>query len=74
MLVRTDNAGASRRFLRHLDSLSVQFSTNFTLPFGKAHMVDWISDKEYWQPALDQNRDRPDQRAGHQRHQGHFVD
>jgi hypothetical protein len=33
----------------------VQFSTSYTLPFGKAHMIDWITNKEYWQPALDQH-------------------
>ena len=61
VLVRTDSAGASRKFLWHLHSLGVQFSTSYTLPFGKAHMIDWISDKEYWQPALDQHgNDRND--------------
>lgn len=61
VLVRTDSAGASRKFLWHLHSLGVQFTTSYTLPFGKAHMVDWISDKEYWQPALDQTgNDRTD--------------
>jgi Transposase DDE domain group 1 len=61
VLVRTDSAGASRKFLWHLHSLGVQFTTSYTLPFGKAHMVDWISDKEYWQPALDQaGNDRTD--------------
>ena len=61
VLVRTDSAGASRKSLWHLHSLGVQFSTSYTLPFGKAHMIDWISDKEYWQPALDQSgNDRAD--------------
>ncbi|MDE8670703.1 IS1380 family transposase [Pseudarthrobacter sp. H3Y2-7] len=61
ILVRTDSAGASRKFLWHLHSLGVQFSTSYSLPFGKAHMIDWISDKEYWQPALDQSgNDRSD--------------
>jgi hypothetical protein len=61
VLVRTDSAGASRKFLWHLHSLGVQFSTSCTLPFGKAHMIDWINDKEYWQPALDQTgTDRTD--------------
>jgi hypothetical protein len=55
VLVRTDSAGASRTFLWHLHSLGVQFSTSYTLPFGKAHMIDWITDKQYWQPALDQS-------------------
>jgi hypothetical protein len=61
VLVRTDSAGASRKFLWHLHSLGVQFSTSYALPVGKAHMMDWISDKEYWQPALDQSgNDRSD--------------
>lgn len=61
VMVRTDSAGASRKFLWHLHSLGVQFSTSYTLPFGKAHMIDWISDKDYWQPALDQTgNDRTD--------------
>ena len=55
ILVRIYSAGASRKFLWHLHSLGVQFSTSYTLPFGKAHMIDWISDKEYWPPALDQS-------------------
>jgi hypothetical protein len=55
VLVRTDSAGASRKFLWHLHSLGVQFSTSYTLPVGKAHMIDWITDKDYWQPALDQH-------------------
>lgn len=55
VLVRTDSAGASRKFLWHLHSLGVQFSTSYTLPVGKAHMIDWITNKEYWQPALDQH-------------------
>lgn len=61
VLVRTDSAGASRKFLWHLHSLGVQFSISYTLPFGKAHMIDWITDKQYWQPALDQSgNDRDD--------------
>lgn len=61
VLVRTDSAGASRKFLWHLHSMGVQFTTSYTLPFGKAHMVDWLSNKEYWQPALDQTgNDRTD--------------
>lgn len=70
ILVRTDSAGASRKFLWHLDSLGVPFSTSYTLPVGKAHMIDWITNKEYWQPALDQSgNDRTD--VGHQRHRRH---
>ncbi|MDQ0677777.1 hypothetical protein QFZ30_001159 [Arthrobacter pascens] len=39
----------------------MQFSTSYTLPFGKAHMIDWINDKQYWQPAQDQHgNDRTD--------------
>jgi hypothetical protein len=55
VLVRTDSAGASRKFLWHLHSLGVQFSTSYTLPLGKAHMIEWINDKTNWQPALGQN-------------------
>lgn len=47
VLVRTDSAGASRKFPWHLHSLGVQFSTSYTLPFDKAHMIDWINNKEY---------------------------
>jgi hypothetical protein len=61
VLVRTDSARASRKFLWHLHSLGVQFSTSYALPFGRAHMIDWITDKQYWQPALDQaGNDRTD--------------
>ncbi|MBT2513647.1 IS1380 family transposase [Arthrobacter sp. ISL-30] len=58
ILVRTDSAGASRKFLWYLHSLKVQFSVSYPVPAGKAHMIDWLNDKQYWQPALDQ--DRPD--------------
>ncbi|MEZ2392224.1 IS1380 family transposase [bacterium RCC_150] len=61
LLVRTDSAGASRKFLGYLHSLGVQFSVSYPVPAGKAHMVDWINDKQYWQPALDQHgADRTD--------------
>ncbi len=55
VLVRTDSAGASRKFLHHLSSLGVQFSVSYPVPVLKAHMVGWINDKKYWQPALDQD-------------------
>ncbi|WAH95563.1 IS1380 family transposase [Arthrobacter sp. MMS18-M83] len=55
ILVRTDSAGASRKFLWHLHSLGVQFSVSYPVPAAKAHMIDWINDKQYWQPALDQH-------------------
>ena len=55
VLVRTDSAGASRKFLHHLASLGVQFTVSYPVPVLKAHMVGWINDKKYWQPALDQN-------------------
>ncbi|WP_104118390.1 IS1380 family transposase [Arthrobacter sp. B1805] len=55
VLVRTDSAGASREFLHHLSSLGVQFSVSYPVPVPKAHMVGWINDKKYWQPALDQD-------------------
>jgi hypothetical protein len=53
ILVRTDSAGASRKFLRYLHGRGVQFSVSYPVPAGRAHMIDWISDKQYWQPALD---------------------
>jgi hypothetical protein len=59
VLVRTDSAGASRKFLWYLHSQNVQFSVSYPVPAAKAHMVDWINDKKNWQPALDQ--------AGHDR-------
>ncbi|RNL56404.1 IS1380 family transposase, partial [Arthrobacter oryzae] len=55
VLVRTDSAGASRKFLHHLSSRGVQFSVSYPVPVLKAHMVGWINDKKYWQPALDQD-------------------
>jgi len=55
VLVRTDSAGASRKFLHHLASLGVQFTVSYPVPVLKAHMIGWINDKKYWQPALDQN-------------------
>ena len=32
----------------------MQFSVSYPVPVLKAHMVGWINDKKYWQPALDQ--------------------
>lgn len=61
ILVRTDSAGASRKFLWYLHGQNAQFSVSYPVPEGKAHMVDWVHDKQYWQPALDQNgNDRDD--------------
>lgn len=61
VLVRTDSAGASRKFLWYLHSQNVQFSVSYPVPAGKAHMVDWIHDKQYWQSALDtEGNDRVD--------------
>ena len=54
MLVRTDSAGASRKFLHYLSSLGVQFSVSYPVPVMKARMVAWINEKKYWQPALNQ--------------------
>ena len=48
VLIRTDSAGASRKFLWHLHSAGAQFSVSYPVPVAKAHMVDWISDKKYW--------------------------
>ncbi|WP_051441748.1 IS1380 family transposase, partial [Arthrobacter sp. H14] len=52
VLIRTDSAGASRKFLWHIHEAGAQFSVSYPVPSGKAHMVDWISDKQYWEPAL----------------------
>lgn len=57
ILVRTDSAGASRKFLHYLSSLGVQFSVSYPVPVMKTRMLTWINDKQYWQPALDQNGD-----------------
>ncbi|NVN00809.1 IS1380 family transposase [Arthrobacter sp. SDTb3-6] len=54
VLVRTDSAGASRKFLHYLANLGVQFSVSYPVPVAKARMVAWINEKKYWQPALDQ--------------------
>jgi hypothetical protein len=44
-----------------VQGLGVQFSTSYTIPLGKAYMVNWINDKQYWQRALDQTgNDRTD--------------
>jgi hypothetical protein len=38
----------------------VQFSTKLQrLPVRKARIIDWIINKEYWQPALDQHGNGP---------------
>ncbi|MFM9432145.1 hypothetical protein ACFDR8_003061 [Arthrobacter sp. MP_2.3] len=55
VLVRTDSAGASRKFLHHLASLRVQFTVSYPVPALKAHMIGWNNDKKYWQRALNQN-------------------
>lgn len=61
VLVRTDSAGASRKFLWYLNSVGTQFSVSYPVPAGKAHMVDWLHDKSNWEPALDADgEDRSD--------------
>lgn len=61
ILIRTDSAGSSRKFLWHLHHTGVQYSVSYQIPPGRAHMVDWIGNKDYWQPALDQaGTDRAD--------------
>ncbi|MDP9696801.1 UNVERIFIED_ORG: hypothetical protein J2X79_004384 [Arthrobacter globiformis] len=55
ILVRTDSAGASRKFLWYLHAAGAQFSVSYPVPAAKAHMIDWINDKKNWQPALDQH-------------------
>ena len=54
ILVRTDSAGASRKFLRHLTDLGMQFSVSYPVPAFKTDRVQRINDKTFWQPALDQ--------------------
>lgn len=54
-MVRTDSAVASGKILSHLRSLGVEFSTSYTLPFGEAHVIDWINYKQYWQLAVVQH-------------------
>lgn len=54
ILVRTDSAGASREFLNHLDALGIQFSTSYSMPVIKEREIGWISEKKYWEPAVDQ--------------------
>ncbi len=39
---------------------------------SQSNMRDWISDKEFWQPAPGPARERPDRCLGHQRHRRHF--
>lgn len=52
IMVRTDSAGATREFLKHVDSLGLQFSTSYSLPVLKERFVRWIDEKKYWEPAL----------------------
>lgn len=33
----------------------MQFSVSYPVPVMKTRMVAWINNKQYWQPALDQN-------------------
>ena len=51
ILIRTDSAGASREFLKHVDSLGLQFSTSYSLPVVKERFVRRIDEKKYWEPA-----------------------
>lgn len=61
ILVRTDSAGASREFLKHVHQLGVQFSTSYALPVINERFIGWISQKKYWEPALSADgRPRPD--------------
>lgn len=64
--MRTDSAGASRKFLQHLDTMGVQFSVSYPVPVLKARMVGWINDKKYWEPALAQD--------GEPRHNAWVID
>lgn len=54
VLVRTDSAGASRKFLHYLPDHDVQFSVSYPVPMMRARMVAWINERKYWQPALNQ--------------------
>jgi Transposase DDE domain group 1 len=61
ILVRSDSAGASRKFLWHLHSLGVQFTTSYTIPFKQGPHGRLDQRQKYWQPALDQpGNDRTD--------------
>lgn len=52
ILVRTDSAGASRQFLKHLHDLGIQFSTSYALPVINERYIRWINEKKLWEPAL----------------------
>lgn len=52
ILVRTDSAGASREFLKHVHALGLQFSTSYALPVANERFIGWINKKKYWEPAL----------------------
>jgi hypothetical protein len=71
VLVRTESAGASRKFLWYLHGQNAQFSVSYPVPAAKAHMVDWVNDKKNWQPALDQGGHLTHRCLGHQRHRHH---
>ncbi|MGB9034948.1 MAG: IS1380 family transposase [Paeniglutamicibacter sp.] len=66
ILIRTDSAGASREFLRHLHSLGLQFSTSFALPVPNERFIHWINNKDHWELALDQH--------GNERHDAWVID
>jgi len=51
ILIRTESAGASGKFLKHVDSLELQFSISYSLPVVKELFVRWIDEKKYWEPA-----------------------
>lgn len=51
VLVRTDGAGATHKFLQHLHRKRVQYSIGFTLTPALAALVDELPDQA-WQPAL----------------------
>lgn len=53
ILIRTDSAGATRKFLDYLASRGVQFSTSYAIPVASDSYLHRIEDKDYWQPALD---------------------
>jgi hypothetical protein len=55
ILIRTDSAGASREFLKHLDELGLQFSTSYTLPVLNERFIHWINNKDLWEQVVEQD-------------------
>jgi hypothetical protein len=52
VLIRTDSAGATHKFVNWLAGRKSQYSIGFTIPWEQAERVDWIP-PEAWTPAYD---------------------